>query len=61
MATRLRGSAPIPESKVQFAFGSAGVPESFVIDGRGVVRLQHVGPIAAGDIPAIVSAVEAAR
>ena len=50
-----------PESKVQLAFGSAGVPESFVIDGRGVVRMQHVGPIAPGDIPAIVSAVEAAR
>ncbi|MBA2771996.1 MAG: redoxin family protein [Pseudomonadota bacterium] len=50
-----------PESKVQFAFGSAGVPESFVIDGRGVVRLQHVGPIAPGDVPAILRAVEAAR
>lgn len=50
-----------PESKVQFAFGSAGVPESFVIDGRGIVRLQHVGPIAPGDIPSIVGALEAAR
>jgi cytochrome c biogenesis protein CcmG/thiol:disulfide interchange protein DsbE len=50
-----------PESKIQFAFGSAGVPESFVIDSRGVVRLQHIGPIAPGDIPAIISALEAAR
>ncbi|MBA2635198.1 MAG: redoxin domain-containing protein [Sphingomonas sp.] len=50
-----------PQSKAQFAFGSAGVPESFVIDGRGIVRLQHVGPIAAGDIPAILVALEAAR
>ena len=50
-----------PESKVQFAFGSAGVPESFVIDGRGVVRTQHIGPIAAADIPSIMSALEAAR
>lgn len=50
-----------PESKVQFAFGSAGVPESFVIDGRGVVRTQHIGPIAPGDIPSIMSALEAAR
>lgn len=50
-----------PESKVQLAFGSAGVPESFVIDGRGVVRLQHVGPIAPGDIPTILNALEEAR
>ena len=50
-----------PESKIQFAFGSAGVPESFVIDGRGVVRMQHIGPIAASDIPAILAAMEAAR
>ncbi len=50
-----------PESKVQFAFGSAGVPESFVIDGRGVVRLQHVGPLVPGDVPSIVNALEAAK
>ncbi len=50
-----------PESKVQFAFGSAGVPESFVIDGRGIVRLQHIGPIALADIPAILGALEAPR
>lgn len=50
-----------PDSKVQFAFGSAGVPESFVIDGRGIVRHQHVGAIAASDVPAILSAIEAAR
>ncbi len=50
-----------PESKTQFAFGSAGVPESFVIDGRGIVRHQHIGPIAPGDIGSIISALEAAR
>ena len=50
-----------PESKIQFAFGSAGVPESFVIDGRGVVRMQHVGPIAPGDVPDILAALEEAR
>jgi cytochrome c biogenesis protein CcmG/thiol:disulfide interchange protein DsbE len=50
-----------PSSKIQLAFGSAGVPESFVVDGRGIVRRQHIGPIAAGDIPAIIGALEAAR
>ena len=50
-----------PESKLQVAFGSAGVPETFVVDGRGIVRMQHVGPIEPSDMPAIVRAVEAAK
>ena len=50
-----------PESKTQLAFGSSGVPESFIVDGRGVIRLQHIGPIESGEVPRIVSAVEAAR
>ena len=49
------------ESKIQLAFGSAGVPETFVVDGRGIIRLHHVGPIEARDIPDILQAVEAAR
>jgi len=48
-------------SKVQLAFGSAGVPETFVVDGRGVIRMEHVGPIEPHEIPEIVRAVEAAR
>ena len=48
-------------SRVQLALGSAGVPESFVVDGRGVIRYQHVGPIAPGDIPAILAEMEKAR
>ena len=50
-----------PESKVQMAFGSAGVPETFVVDGRGIVTMQHVGPIEPDDVPNIVRAVEEAR
>ena len=49
------------ESKIQLAFGSAGVPETFVVDGRGIIRLHHVGPIDERDIPRIVRAVEDAR
>lgn len=30
---------------LQLAIGSSGVPESFVIDGRGVIRYQHIGDI----------------
>jgi cytochrome c biogenesis protein CcmG/thiol:disulfide interchange protein DsbE len=48
-------------SRVQLAFGSAGVPETFVIDGKGIMRLQHVGPIYESDIPSILSALEKAR
>ncbi|MGN6058760.1 MAG: redoxin family protein, partial [Sphingomicrobium sp.] len=31
------------ESRVQIALGSSGVPESFIIDGRGIIRYQHIG------------------
>ncbi|HEX2803976.1 MAG TPA: DsbE family thiol:disulfide interchange protein [Sphingomicrobium sp.] len=50
-----------PQSSLQLAFGSAGVPESFVVDGRGVIRMQHIGPIEPDEIPAIVAAVESAK
>ena len=50
-----------PESKLQLAFGSAGVPETFLVDGGGIIRMEHIGPIESGEIPEIVSAVESAR
>ena len=40
-------------SAVQLALGSSGVPESFVIDGRGVIRYQHIGVIRPEDLPLI--------
>jgi len=49
------------DSSVQLALGSSGVPETFLIDGKGVIRLQHIGDIRPEDVPAILSAVEAAR
>jgi cytochrome c biogenesis protein CcmG/thiol:disulfide interchange protein DsbE len=50
-----------PQSQVQIALGSSGVPESFVVDGKGIVRYQHIGPIGASDIPMILSMLEQAR
>jgi cytochrome c biogenesis protein CcmG/thiol:disulfide interchange protein DsbE len=50
-----------PQSQVQISLGSSGVPESFVIDGRGVVRYQHIGPIEADDMPMILAKLEQAR
>ncbi len=50
-----------PESKVQLALGSSGVPESFIVDGRGIIRYQHMGPIEPDDLPTIMREWEAAK
>jgi cytochrome c biogenesis protein CcmG/thiol:disulfide interchange protein DsbE len=50
-----------PQTKVQFALGSSGVPETFVIDGNGIIRHQHIGDIRAEDLDDILAAYEAAR
>ena len=49
------------QSKVQIALGSSGVPESFVVDGAGIIRYQHIGPIERGDVPLILAKLEQAR
>jgi cytochrome c biogenesis protein CcmG/thiol:disulfide interchange protein DsbE len=41
-------------SAVQLAIGSSGVPETFVIDAKGVIRHQHIGDIRAEDVPQIL-------
>ena len=48
-------------SRVQLALGSSGVPETFVIDGRGVIVAQHVGDIRADDVPTLLQALAKAR
>ena len=42
-------------SAVQLAIGSSGVPESFVIDGKGVIRYQHIGDIRPEQVPLILA------
>lgn len=49
------------DRRVQMALGSAGVPETFVVDGQGVIRHQHIGAIMPQDMAAILAAYEAAR
>ena len=49
------------QSQVQISLGSSGVPESFVVDGKGVIRYQQIGPIEASDVPMIISKLEQAR
>ncbi len=38
-------------SEVQFGIGSSGVPETFVIDGKGTIRYQHIGEIRPEHLP----------
>lgn len=41
------------EGKAQIAFGSSGIPETYVVDGRGIIRYQHIGPIMPQDLGTI--------
>lgn len=42
-------------SAVQLSLGSSGVPETFVIDGRGVIRYQHIGDVRDGDVAVLLA------
>lgn len=47
-------------SIVQLELGSSGVPETFVIDGNGVIVHQHVGDIRKDDVPKLLKILEEA-
>lgn len=42
-------------SEVQLSIGSSGVPETFVIDGAGVIRYQHMGDIRDRDVSVLLA------
>jgi cytochrome c biogenesis protein CcmG/thiol:disulfide interchange protein DsbE len=48
-------------SAVQLALGSSGVPETFVIDGKGVIRYQHIGDIRPEQVPMILEKLKEAE
>ncbi len=50
-----------PHTQVQIALGSSGVPETFVVDGQGIIRHQHIGDIRPEHMAEIVAAYEAAK
>jgi len=50
-----------PQSRVQILLGSSGVPESFIIDGRGIIRYQHIGVIKDSDVSMILARLEQAK
>jgi len=47
------------QARIQIDFGSSGVPETFVVDGKGVIRLQIIGPIGSQHMPDIRAALAA--
>jgi cytochrome c biogenesis protein CcmG/thiol:disulfide interchange protein DsbE len=42
-------------SSIQLEIGSSGVPETFVIDGKGVIRYQHIGDIRDEHVPILLA------
>jgi len=50
-----------PRSQLQFAIGSSGVPETFLVDGKGIIRHQHIGEIRPENVPELIAAWEAAK
>lgn len=46
---------------LQVALGSSGVPESFIVNGRGRIVAQHIGDIRADQVDAMADAVRSAR
>lgn len=48
-------------SSLQLALGSSGVPETFVIDGRGRIVQQHVGDIREDEVPGLIALVRSLR
>ncbi|MDG2005246.1 MAG: DsbE family thiol:disulfide interchange protein [Novosphingobium sp.] len=43
------------DGQVQLALGSSGVPETYIVDGKGIIRYQHIGEIRAEQVPVILS------
>ncbi|MGF1549496.1 MAG: redoxin family protein [Sphingomonadaceae bacterium] len=49
------------DSRVQMALGSAGVPETFIVDADGMIRHQHIGIIRPEHVGELAGAYEAAK
>ncbi|MEH6756325.1 MAG: DsbE family thiol:disulfide interchange protein [Parasphingorhabdus sp.] len=48
-------------SSVQLELGSSGVPETFVIDGKGMIVHQHIGDIRKEDVPKLLKMLREAQ
>ncbi|MEK6638940.1 MAG: DsbE family thiol:disulfide interchange protein [Pseudomonadota bacterium] len=49
------------DAKAQISFGSAGVPETFVVDGKGIIRYQIAGDINPSNVGDLLTALKAAK
>lgn len=49
------------ESRVAMDFGSSGVPESFLVDGKGRILRQVIGPIGSDEAATLVATARGAR
>lgn len=47
--------------RMLIAFGASGVPETYVIDGKGVIRHQHLGEIRPEHVQVLLAELEKAR
>lgn len=48
-------------SALMIELGASGVPETYVIDGQGNIRYQHIGDIRAEHVPMLLEQIEAAK
>lgn len=48
-------------SEVQLGIGSSGVPETFVINGEGVITYQHIGDIRPEHVPMLLNKLREAQ
>ncbi len=50
------------DGRVSIDWGGYGVPETFIVDGQGVIRYKHVGPLSPQDLTGeFASRIEAAK
>ena len=59
--TRFAAVGLDPHERVQPALASAGIPETWLVDGGGVVRARFQGGVQVADVPRVTAMVDAAR
>jgi cytochrome c biogenesis protein CcmG/thiol:disulfide interchange protein DsbE len=47
--------------RMLLAFGASGVPETYVVDGGGIIRFQHLGEVRPEHVPLLLAELERAK
>lgn len=50
-----------PKGDMRRAFGASGLPETYLVDGDGIVRYRQIGDIRPEDVPDLIARIDAAR